>query len=230
MNAKRKYLNFSVVNYKGTRCWRSKVGKDCPSFPSPHQCDPATRKLQPSVLIAALLCRCHLDVQGLLQHWLLQQQFPMSPGPIQHLQRSEQRTGAAGLLDHIDEEIGRAGAIFTWRGKFLFTSGVARHGPSRARPDLLVTHHAYLIPFHEVLYTDNRLILIINYTDNRYNQLIEELEPCSLRWLQLDWQSCTQKSSWLDTRPRKSANLTKQGLLAVQSTTGANPGNWKMKV
>jgi len=32
------------------------------------------------------------------------------------------------------------------------TSGVARHRPSRERPTLLVTYHAYLIPFHEVLY------------------------------------------------------------------------------
>jgi len=37
--------------------------------------------------------------------------------------------------------------------------------PSRARPDLLVTYRAYLIPSQEVL----------------YNQSIEELEPCSLR-------------------------------------------------
>ena len=43
-------------------------------------------------------------------------------------------------------------------------SGVARCGPSRARPNLLATYHAYLIPFHKVLY--NRSI---------------ELEPCSLR-------------------------------------------------
>jgi len=44
------------------------------------------------------------------------------------------------------------------------TSGVARDGLSRARPDLQVTYHAYFIPFHEVLY--NRSI---------------ELESCSLR-------------------------------------------------
>jgi len=37
--------------------------------------------------------------------------------------------------------------------------------PRRARPDLLVTYHAYLIPFYEVL----------------YNRPIEELEPCGLR-------------------------------------------------
>ena len=62
------------------------------------------------------------------------------------------------------------------------------HGPSRARPDLLVTYHAYiyLIPFHEVL----------------YNQLIE-LEPCSLRQI---------------TVPGSPTNLTKQGLLSVRST------------
>jgi len=41
-------------------------------------------------------------------------------------------------------------AMLTLSGQL--TSGVARHGPSRARPDLLVTYHAYLIPFHEVLY------------------------------------------------------------------------------
>ena len=44
------------------------------------------------------------------------------------------------------------------------TSGVTRHGPSRARPDFLVTYHANFIPFHEVLY--NRSI---------------KLESCSLR-------------------------------------------------
>ena len=80
-------------------------------------------------------------------------------------------------------------------------SGVARHGPSRARPDLLVTYRAYLIPFHKVLYT----------------RLIEELEPCSLRQSRLARKSHTQQSSWLGTRPRKSANLTKQGLLTVRS-------------
>ena len=53
-------------------------------------------------------------------------------------------------------------AMLTLSGQL--TSGVARHGPSRARPDLLVTYHAYLISFHKVL----------------YNQLIK-LEPCSLR-------------------------------------------------
>ena len=48
----------------------------------------------------------------------------------------------------------------------VLCSGIARHGPSSARPDLLATYHAYLIPFHEVLF--NRSI---------------ELEPCSLRWI-----------------------------------------------
>ena len=66
------------------------------------------------------------------------------------------------------------------------TRGVARHGPSRARPDLLVTYHAYVIPFHEVL----------------YNWSIE-LKPCSLRRITV-----------LGSPP----NLTKQGLLTVQST------------
>jgi len=73
--------------------------------------------------------------------------------------------------------------MLTLSGKL--TSGVARHGLSRARPNLLITYHPYLIPFCDVL----------------YNQSME-LEPCSLRQI---------------TVPGSPANLTKQGLLAVQS-------------
>ena len=41
-----------------------------PSLP-PHHSGPPTRDFQSSISVEALLCRCHLDVQGLLHQQLL---------------------------------------------------------------------------------------------------------------------------------------------------------------